>query len=116
MARKTATQKTHLKSKHKVAKARRGDDPPLCWWWKEKDRVLFVDKTRDNRFAVYYVPDKYLSDRGQRKTRFTALTPQELRGYMQMKLDEFAKSQEHEKCPKRVYDSIQQALKIGEQQ
>ena len=115
MVRKTVVQKSHLTAGRKATNVRRSEEPPVCWTWPEKNRILFVDKTRDRQFAAYYVSAVYCPDRGQRKTRLTLLVPQPLRGYMQMKLDDYAESQGYEKCRKGVYDSVQQALKTGEQ-
>lgn len=116
MPRKKVLRKSHLTSGRSAKRGRWGAKAPVCWRWPEKGLILFVDKTRDNKYAVYHVGEIYLIDRGQRKTRFTPLVPLELSGLMQMELDDFAKEQGYEKCRKSAYDSIQAALKTGEQQ
>lgn len=116
MTRKTIVQQSHLTTRRKPSESSPNEVPPLCWLWREKSRILFVERTRGGKFAAYYVSDTYSIDRGQRKVRFDQLPAQELRGYMQITLDEFARERRFEQCRKEVYDFVQLALEIGEQQ
>lgn len=108
--------KSHTAAGKPTGPATRSADAPQCWRDAEKNIVLFTDRTRDGRFAVYYVGNLHAPARGQRKTRYTKIEPGPLSGGMQFELDEYAEKHGFEKCRKAVHASIRQALKTGERQ
>ena len=91
-------------------------DPPVCWFWNSirfPARILFVDKTRNGKFAVYHVDDVHDKNEAQQKKRFAPLPECALRGALQIDLDEYAKRNGFLKCPKGTWGSVQAALGKG---
>jgi hypothetical protein len=114
---KKNTTKSHLKSRLVPnVKVPLGGNPPVCWSKPSPNaspRILFVAETRDKKYAVYYVDEIWQTDTGQKKRPFLLLPVEELRGFMQIKLDEYAREEGLKRCPAKTWVSIQEALKIG---
>ncbi len=109
----------HIKShtKARLAKGRgKSSDPPVCWFWsspRSAARILFTDQTRNGKFAVYYIDDVHFKGEAQTKKRFAPLAECDLRGAMQIDLDEYAGKNGFRKCPKGTWASVQAALGKG---